>query len=408
MAKKKVLVSFNLGIAGSTGKIMRNVSNHAVERGFDVYQVYPQNEKKSKILQGDIIISSVFLKKINQRLARYTGLNGATAYFTTKRLLKKLKKTNPSIFHFHNLHNSYVNLPLLFKFAQKRKIPIVWTLHDCWAFTGCCTHFTFVKCDKWKVLCNNCLQYKCYPESSFDNSKMMFKLKQKWFNGANITLVTPSEWLKKLVGQSFLRNYPVQVINNGIDLSIFKPVKNNFREKYGIDNDKFIVLSVAFGWGKKKGLDVMIELSKRLPEKYQIVLVGTSETVDEQLPNNIISIHRTYSQTELAEIYSSADILVNPTREDNFPTVNIESLACGTPVLTYDTGGSPEIIDDKTGTVVACEDFDALFKEIIRICEEKPYTQAACLERAKLYDMNVKFNEYISLFEKILVDNQKG
>ena len=408
MKEKKVLVSFNLGAGGSTGKIMRNVSQRAMDKEFDAYQVYPENEKKLPKQQSDIILSSVFLKKVNQRLARYTGLNGATAYFTTKRLLKKLKKLKPDIFHFHNLHNSYVNLPLLFEFAKKNNIHIVWTLHDCWAFTGCCTHFTFVKCDKWKTQCEKCPQYKLYPESSFDNSKKMFKLKQKWFNGANITIVTPSEWLKDLVKQSFLKQYPVQAINNGIDLSIFKPTKSDFRRRYKIDDNKFIVLGVAFGWGKKKGLDVVIELSKRLPENYQVVLVGTSEMVDKILPENIISIHRTYNQTELAEIYSIADLLVNPTREDNFPTVNIESLACGTPVLTFDTGGSPEIIDNKTGSVVACEDIDSLVKETIRICEEKPYAREDCIERAQLYDMNVKFNEYIALFEKILIDNPKG
>ena len=407
MKDKKVLVSFNLGSVGSTGKIMRNISLCAENCGFSTYQVYPENEKKSPKLKGEIVISSIFIKKINQRLARYTGLSGATAYFTTKRLIRKLRKLNPDIFHFHNLHNSYVNLPLLFKFVKKRSIPIVWTLHDCWAFTGCCTHFTFVKCDKWKTQCKNCSQYKLYPESSFDNSKMMFRLKQKWFNGANITIVTPSEWLKELVEQSFLKEYPVQVINNGIDLSIFKPIKSDFKSKYNIDENKFVVLSVAFGWGKRKGLDVVIELSKRLPDNYQVVLVGTSEMVDKLLPENIISIHRTYNQTELAEIYSAADLLINPTREDNFPTVNIESLACGTPVITFDTGGSPEIIDDKTGSVVACEDIDWLVKETIRICEKKPYTKEECIKRAKLYDMNVKQDEYVSLFERIL-ENSKG
>ena len=216
-----------------------------------------------------------------------------------------------------------------------------------------------------------------------------------------MTIVTPSQWLADLVKESFLKEYPVKVIHNGIDLEVFKPTSSDFRERYGIPAEKSVLLGVAFGWGVRKGLDVFVELARRLdPEKYQIVLVGTDEKTDKLLPENIISIHRTQNQTELAEIYTAADLFVNPTREENYPTVNMESIACGTPVLTFRTGGSPEILTEKTGSVVPCDDIDALEQEIRRICIEKPFSQADCLEHAKSFDMHQRFEEYVKLYEE--------
>ena len=229
----------------------------------------------------------------------------------------------------------------------------------------------------------------------------MWRLKKRWFSGVkNLTVVTPSQWLAELVRQSFLKNYPVQVINNGIDLSVFNPTPSDFRKRNKISDDKYLLLGVAFDWGVRKGLDVFIELSKRLSDQYQIVLVGTDSAVDAQLPKNIISIHKTQNQKELAEIYSAADLFVNPTREENYPTVNMESIACGTPVLTFRTGGSPEIVDDTCGYVVDCDDVDAMEREIRRITVNSPYTKEQCVLKAKSYDMNLKFEEYLKLYER--------
>lgn len=194
--------------------------------------------------------------------------------------------------------------------------------------------------------------------------------------------------------------YPIRVINNGIDLSVFRPVESDFRLRYSIPQEKALLLGVAFGWGDRKGLDVFVDLAHRLDrDRYQLVLVGTDESVDALLPDNIISIHKTQSQRELAEIYTAADLFVNPTREDNYPTVNMESVACGTPVLTFRTGGSPEMVGEGVGAVVPCNDNDALYSEIIRICRDKPYSREACIEYAKRFDMNEKFAEYVKLYE---------
>lgn len=401
----KKILAVNLGNFGSTGKIMSGINDLAIANGDETFKAYPGNKRNQLKQDSDILLCSDLFRRINQRLAYYTGFNGCFSFFSTLRFLKRIKEINPDIIQLHNLHNSYINLPILFGFIKTNDIHIVWTLHDCWSFTGHCPHFTMVKCNKWRTGCYDCPQYKEYPQSFVDNSKFMWKLKKKWFTGVkNLTIVTPSEWLAGLVKESYLKDYPVVVINNGIDLNVFKPTESDLREKNGISSDKFILLGVAFGWGKRKGLDVFIELANRLDrDKYQIVLVGTDENVDKLLPPSIISIHRTQNQKELAEIYTAADLFVNPTREENFPTVNIESLACGTPVLTFKTGGSPEIIDETCGSVVSCDDIDALESEIRRISETNPYSEDACLRRAQRYNKDRKFQEYIELYGSMMI-----
>lgn len=392
---------------GSTGNIMLEIAETAENGGYTAAVCYPQSRDNSrKQKEKDFIIGTRFSRNIHLQLAGITGLNGCFSYFSTLKLLKKLDKLKPDIIHLHNLHNCYINLPMLFKYIKKHNIKTVWTLHDCWSFTGHCPHFDMIGCDKWKTGCYSCPQYKEYPKSLFDNSKIMYRLKRKWFTGVeNMTIVTPSEWLASLVKESYLKDYPVKVINNGIDLNIFKPTESDFRKKYALEN-KYIVLGVAFGWGRRKGLDVFIELAKRLDEeKYKIVLAGTDDNVDKLLPENIISIHRTQNQTELAEIYTAADVFANPTREENYPTVNMEALACGTPVVTFNTGGSPEMLDETCGAAVAKDDNDAMYNEIIRICEAKPYSMEACIKKAKGFDKNEKFGEYIRLYEVLNEQN---
>lgn len=392
---------------GSTGNIMLEIAETAENGGYTAAVCYPQSRDNSrKQKEKDFVIGTRFSRNIHLQLAGITGLNGCFSYFSTLKLLKKLDKVKPDIIHLHNLHNCYINLSMLFKYIKKHNIKTVWTLHDCWAFTGHCPHFDMIGCDKWKTGCYSCPQYKEYPKSLFDNSKYMYRLKKKWFTGIkDMTIVTPSEWLAGLVKESYLKDYPVKVINNGIDLNVFKPTESDFREKYALEN-KYIVLGVAFGWGRRKGLDVFVELARRLDkEKYKIVLVGTDDNIDKLLPDNIISIHRTQNQTELAEIYTAADVFANPTREENYPTVNMESVACGTPVVTFNTGGSPEMFDETCGAAVAKDDNDAMYNEIIRICEAKPYSMEACIKKAKGFDKNEKFGEYIRLYEVLNEQN---
>lgn len=397
------IVEINAGNIGSTGTIMLGIADIAKTDGHEVLVCCPDaRENRKKTVKYQLFIGDRFSRNLHLKSAELTGLNGCFSRLATKKFLNTIGEYKPDMIHFHNLHGSYINLPLLFRFVKKHNIPVVWTLHDCWSFTGHCPYFDMVGCDKWKTGCHHCSQYREYPRSLVDNSRYMYKLKKKWFTGVkNMTLVTPSGWLAELAKQSFLRDYPVKVINNGIDLSIFKPTSSDFRQKYNI-GEKYIVLGVAFGWGKRKGLDVFIELAKRLDkEKYQIVLVGTDECSDKLLPDSVISIHRTQNQTELAAIYTAADVFANPTREEAFGLVNIEALACGTPGVTFNTGGSPECFDKTCGSVVDKDDIDALETEILRICETKPYSKDDCIYRASHFNKKDKFKEYIELYEVV-------
>lgn len=395
------IVEINTCDYGSTGKIMLQTAEAARKAGHNVFTFSRKWIHQPAPAKGHSYFGYFLENALHRTLAQITGLTECFSYFGTKKLIKEFNKIKPDVIHLHNLHGNYINLPLLFEYLKKSNAKIVWTLHDCWNFTGHCPHFDMIGCDKWKTCCGDCPEYKEYPKSAFDNSKFMYLLKKKWFTGMdNLTIVTPSDWLAGLVKQSFLKDYPVKVINNGIDLSVFKPTESDFRQKCACE-DKNIILGVAFGWGKRKGLDVFTELSKRLDNRFQIVLVGTDSEVDKQLPDRIISIHRTQSQAELAEIYTAADLFVNPTREDNYPTVNIEALACGIPILTFDTGGSPEIPDGTCGSVVPKDDIDAMWNEIISICETQPFSRSNCLKRAKQFDMGKKFKAYIDLYNSI-------
>ena len=396
-----VIVQINLTCTiGSTGQICDSISKLLVEKGVENYIFYTYGGNSAHN-PNYIKYGSLWYEKAQALKSRVLGNYGFNSNLATKFLLKKLDDIKPDIVHIHNIHGHDCNLEMLFHYLREKKIKVYYTFHDCWAFTGYCPHFTMAKCDNWLTGCGNCpLRHKF---SWFvDNSSKNYERKKEALLGSDMTIVTPSQWLADITKQSFLKVYPVKVINNGIDLSVFKPTESDFRAKYGL-SDKKIILGVAFGWGTAKGLDVFIKLSHKLPEDYQVVLVGTDDKVDKQLPSKIISIHRTHNQRELAEIYASSDVFVNATREDTYPTVNMEALACGIPVLTFRTGGSPEMLDDKTGIVVEANDIEATEKAIKDICEKKRCNdEEYIVAYSKKFDMKKRFAEYIELYANVL------
>lgn len=388
---------------GSTGKICVDISQLLNECKIENYILY---SSKSNGYKHGIQCTSDYSIKINALKSRILGNYGFNSNKATKKMILELEKINPDIVHIHNIHGHNCNFGILFSYLKKKQIKVIYTFHDCWTFTGYCPHFTMVNCDNWLNGCGKCILRKNYSWF-WDKSVKNFIKKREALNGVDLTVVTPSNWLADLVRKSFLRDCTIKVINNGIDLNVFKPVQSEFRKKNGLENEK-IVLGVSFGWSENKGVDVFADLSRKLPSDYKIVLVGTDNKTDLKLPDNIISIHSTHNQYELAEIYSTADVFVNPTREENYPTVNMEAIACGTPVVTFRTGGSPEMLDETCGSVVECDDIDELEKEIIRICTEKPYSKENCIRKSKEFDKNEKYKEYIKLYERINFTRTQG
>ena len=387
---------------GSTGRIMFQIADAVETAGGTAYTSASFTKPRGEHFPDTYYrIGGATGKTEHIVLAKLTGRQGCYSHFATYKLIRKIKQTKPDIIHLHNIHGWYLNWKMLFNYLKNADIPVVWTLHDCWSFTGHCPHFMALGCEKWKTGCYECPLYKLYPGCFFDDSKKQYTLKRRCFTEVpNLTIVTPSQWLTGLVKQSYLKNYNTVVINNGIDLTKFKPRESNFRKKYGLEN-KIVLLGVAFDWSSRKGIDDFKRLAEELPEEYAIVLVGVSDVVEKELPKTIIAIACTQNQEELAEIYSAADLFVNPTLEDNFPTVNLEALACGTPVVTYQTGGSPESLTDQCGKVVAYKDYTALKDAILEMKDAKKSMTQACMERAQLFGRDSAYQEYVSLYKKV-------
>ena len=402
---KKLLQINSVINSGSTGRIVEEIGKTAIRAGWDSYIAYGRNERPSD--SKTIKIGNACDIRIHGLQTRLFDKHGLGSKESTNNLLIQIETIKPDIIHLHNIHGYYINYEILFRYLNKTSVPVVWTLHDCWSITGHCSHFTFVDCQKWKNKCYSCPQVNEYPASLLiDRSEKNFKLKKELFTSlSNLTLVPVSSWLGDIIEKSFMKNYPVKIINNGINIEVFKPVnRQTIESKFPLE-EKIILLGVASIWSNKKGFSDFIELSRILDEdRYQIVLIGLTKKQIKQLPKHIIGIERTESIQELAELYSISDIYLNPTYEDTFPTTNLEALACGTPVITYNTGGSPEALDDSTGIVINKGDINGLIKAINEIeSKGKEFYSTACVNRAnRLYRKNDRFNEYIELYEKLL------
>lgn len=391
------LLQINLGNYGSTGTIMANIGEIVEQLGGQSYYAFPDSRtNRKKFVKNSILIGTRLERNIHLKLAYYTGLNGYFSILSTYRFLRKVDSIKPDIIHLHNLHNCYINLPILFKYLKKRKIPVVWTLHDCWAFTGQCAHFSAVGCNKWKTGCYSCPQYMLYPDSNVDRTKYMYLKKQRWFTGIpNLTLITPSRWLAGCVGESFLSEYTVKVIQNGIDLEVYKPTESSFREKYQCE-DKFIILGVSFGWTERKGLDVFVELALILPGEFQVVLVGVSEEQKKLFPEKYITLGITSNVKELVEIYSAANVLLNPSKEETMGLVTVEALACGTPVVVSNLTAVPEVVSSECGVIVEEYSTKAFASVLLNMPQFLPDD---CIKQAKKFDRNIKYNEYVDLYK---------
>ncbi len=391
------IVQINTFSYKATGSIMMNIHKKLLDLGHDSYVVWGRGRKSKS--EKEIYLNDKFGVYYHGFYTRLTDKTGFASKRSTKKLLKKLDKIKPDIVHLHNLHGYYINIELLFNYLKEKKIKVIWTLHDCWSFTGHCAYFESAECEKWKNICFKCPQINEYPKSIKDNSKYNYMHKKELFTNLDMTLVTPSEWLSKLVHQSYLKDYKVKVINNGIDTDIFKVRESDFRNKNNLLNKK-IILGVASEWTIRKGIQDFVELSKIVSDDVKIVLVGLNDAQIKELPDNIVKIKRTENAIKLAEIYSTADVFFNPTYEDNYPTTNLESLACGTPVVTYLTGGSIEPVNEFNGVVLKKGDYKYLKDNIDKFTKLKAKMKVT----SKKYDKINMINSYINLYEDIESD----
>jgi len=389
---------------GSTGRIAEEIGQLAIDNGWQSHIAYGRKARSSK---SELIrIGSKLDINIHVLQTRLFDRHGFGSKRATHNFVASIKKINPDIIHLHNIHGYYLNVEVLFDYLKQAGKPIVWTLHDCWAFTGHCSHFDEANCYKWQSKCFECPQIKQYPKSwFFDNSETNYAKKKELFSGVkNLTIVTPSNWLATQVKNSFLKEYPLKVIHNGVDLNVFSPKNNAAQlENYPLINKPYVI-GVASVWTKSKGLFDFIKLRKLLPPELQIVLVGLNKKQINELPQGIIGIRRTENVFELASLYNGASVFVNPTYSDTFPTTNIESLSCGTPVATYKTGGSPEVMDEHTGRVVEKGDIIGLAETIKAISQKgKNHFELNCRKRAeKLYNKNDRYADYINLYKAVL------
>lgn len=392
----KVLLINSVCGFGSTGKICTDIYKLLEEEEHECCIAYGRNNAPEGY--KTIKIGSKIDNYLHVAKSRLTDRHGFGSKQATLKFIEKIKEYNPDIIHLHNIHGYYLNVEVLFKYLRECNKKIVWTLHDCWSYTGHCAYYTYADCDKWKTHCTECSCLGEYPKARVDKSYQNFDEKKKIFTEIeNLTIVTPSSWLKNDVKQSFLKEYPAQVIKNGIDINIFKSTDSNIRNKFNLE-DKKVILGVASVWDKRKGLETFIKLSKELDSSTKIVLIGLSKQQIESIPKEIIGIERTQNIFELVEWYNTADVFVNPTLEDNYPTTNLEAIACGTPVITNDSGGSAETIDESTGIVV--KGYKELVDAIEIVLSKKREFDFS--DVSGKVDKNIYLKKYVELYKNIL------
>lgn len=395
--KTKVLLQINVTANwGSTGKIAEQIGQCAISHGWDSYIAYGRwyNPSQSHLIKiGNKL--DMYQHYAEQRILDNEGLCSRRA---TKEFIKRINEIKPDVIQLHNIHDHYLNYRLLFEYLNKTDIKVVWTFHDCWAFTGHCFHFITKGCERWKSGCFDCPLQHEYPKTFFDHSRKNYTMKKNLFGANNnLTIIACSEWIANFVRQSFLKDKPIYVINNGVDLNVFKD-----SESLDTNKKSFHVLAVSNVWNKDKGFDDILKLREILSNEYEITIVGVTKQQLNSLPQGIVGIERTQNVHELVALYSKVDVFINPTYADNFPTVNLEALACGTPVITYRTGGSPEAIDEKTGIVVEQGDLNGLV-EAIRMMKDNPLSSSDCRKRAEDYFGKDKcYDMYIDLYDSLL------
>ena len=407
MTKLKLLQINVAANWGSHGRIAEEIGLEAMAQGWESYIAYGRyaNPSKSHIVK----IGDLFDHCLHGAQSLLLDRHGLASCGPTKKLIREIEQIKPDLIHLHNIHGFYLNYPILFRYLSTVDIPVVWTLHDCWAFTGHCAWPIHGHCDRFQEQCCHCpLQSKGYPKSFLlDRSRSNFKLKKRYFRSLqDLHLVTVSRWLEQQVRLSFMQDMDIRTIYNGLDTEVFRP---SGTPPTSVTDGHPLVLGVCNAWYDWKGLDDMAALREILPDDYEVMVVGVNEDQMHRLPEGITCIRRTDSVSQLAEIYSQADVFVNPSKVESFGMTTAEALSCGTPSIVYDTSACPEVVDNLTGRVVPLGDVNALAKAVTEICSlpGREAMRQACRERAiRLFNRQDRYKEYLQLYNEVLQNHQ--
>lgn len=410
MSKRLLQINPVIRANTSTGRIMQEIGELAMKNGWESYIAYSKGRDGIKVSSSEIIpIGNKYSVAWHGLMTRLFDCHGLSSNRATKQFIRDIERINPDIIHIHNVHGYFLNYKILFDYLSTSGIPIIWTIHDCWLYTGHCYHYSFVHCYKWKSCCERCPQQHLFPASWFlDRSTQNFLDKKRTFTSIpkdRMIIAPVSEWIKKEMRDSFLKDYSYRVIHNGIDLNVFKPTSNpKIKRKYGLPEDKYIILGLTSIWSKEKGWDDFMQLATMLNDDEVIVLVGVDDDRMRLLPDNVVGISRTENIAELAALYSVADVFVNPTWQDNYPTVNLEAIACGTPVVTYRTGGSIEAITPQTGVVIEQGDVKGILNAVRDIEKKgKEYFCEGCRQYAiGNFNKEERYADYLRLYDEML------
>ncbi len=384
----------------STGRICTDIADVLVNEGHSCMVAYGRENVPDRYKEISYRIGNNTSVKTDAFLTRIFDNAGFNSKKATKDFIKWAKEYDPDIIHLHNIHGYYINIEILFKWLKEAGKPVVWTLHDCWAFTGHCAHFVNAGCEKWKTGCFSCPKKKAYPKSQFsDNSKKNYEKKKKIFTSLeNLAIVTPSEWLASLARESFLGKYEVKTIPNGINLEVFKPTEGDFRERCGLA-DKKIIFGAATAWSESKGLSLFSEIAEKLDDTYKVVLVGTTEEVREKLSGKILALPKTNNVMEMAEIYTASDVFLNISKAETMGLTTVEAMACGTPVVTSNLTAVPEVVRENGGVVADKLTADEIIKCIEKVLSED-YRDTR--KNAEEYEKTKQYTKYLALYEERL------
>ena len=408
--KKLLQINPVVRISTSTGRIMQEIGELAMQHGWESYIAYSKGRDGIKPCQSKLVpVGNSWNVRFHGLMTRLFDRHGLASNRATKAFIRRIQEIEPDIIHIHNIHGYFLNYKLLFEFLASYGKPVIWTVHDCWLYTGHCYYYSYARCQKWETHCGQCPQKNKFPASYIvDRSRQNFEDKKQAFTSlfsSQMHIIPVSHWMRGEMSRSFLKEYPYQVIHNGIDTEVFAPSDSQaIRQKYGIANDKHIYLGVASIWSDEKGLAEFKAMAAALEADEVLVMVGVSDAIKASLPKNIIAISRTENIHQLAALYSSATAFINPTWQDNYPTVNLEAIACGTPVVTYKTGGSIEAITPETGRIVNQGDIQGLLREARTLkALGKSYFSPRCRAHAlAFFRKEDRYRDYLNLYESLL------